>query len=60
MIAAANDHPGIAELLLRSGADVAARSEDGRTALGIAQAKSNESLIKLLQEAAQRGQPKSS
>jgi ankyrin repeat protein len=60
MIAAANDHPGVAELLIKSGADVDARSEDGRTALSIAKAKSSESLIKLLQDAAQRGAAKSS
>jgi len=60
MIAVANDHPGVAEFLLRSGADIAARSEDGRTALGIAQAKNSEGLIKLLQDAAQHGNSKSS
>jgi ankyrin repeat protein len=59
MIAAANDHAGVAELLLKSGADAAVRSEDGRTALGIAQAKSNEGLIKLLEEAARHGVAKS-
>ena len=56
MIAAANDRANVAELLLSSGADVDARSEDGRTALGIAQsANSNVNLIKLLEDAAHRG-----
>ena len=49
MIAAANNHANIVELLLKSGADVNARSEDGRTALSIAEANNNEALIKLLQ-----------
>ncbi len=55
MIAAANNHPRVAELLLKSGADVNARSEDGRTALGIAQANNDDGWCELLQEAAQKG-----
>jgi ankyrin repeat protein len=35
-------------LLLKSGADVGARSEDGRTALSIAQANNNDAVIKVL------------
>jgi ankyrin repeat protein len=38
-------------LLLKSGADVNARSEDGRTALSIAQANSYDGVVKLLQNA---------
>ena len=45
----------VAEVLLKSGADVNARSEDGRTALGIAQSKNNEPWCKLLQDASQQG-----
>jgi ankyrin repeat protein len=42
-------------LLLKSGADLNARSEDGRTALGIAQANNSEAVIKILEAAAQSG-----
>jgi ankyrin repeat protein len=52
MIAAAGNHSSVAALLLKSGADIDARSEDGRTALSIAQANSNDAVVKLLQEAA--------
>jgi ankyrin repeat protein len=38
---------------LKAGAQIAARSEDGRTALSIAEANNNEAVVKLLQEAAQ-------
>ena len=55
MIAAAGNHSTLAALLLKSGADVNARSEDGRTALSIAQENNNDAVIKLLQEAARRG-----
>jgi quinoprotein dehydrogenase-associated probable ABC transporter substrate-binding protein len=55
MIAAANNHPHVAELLLKSGADPNARSQDGRTALGIAQANNDEGMVRLLQDAAQKG-----
>jgi quinoprotein dehydrogenase-associated probable ABC transporter substrate-binding protein len=58
MIAAAGNRSTIAGLLLRSGADVNARSEDGRTALSIAQASSADAVIKVLEEAAQRGAAK--
>jgi ankyrin repeat protein len=54
MIAVAGNHSTLAALLVKSGADVNARSEDGRTALSIAQENSNDAVIKLLQEAAQR------
>jgi quinoprotein dehydrogenase-associated probable ABC transporter substrate-binding protein len=61
MIAAAGNRSNIAELLLKSGADVNARAEDGRTALSVAQANNgSEALIRLLQEAAERGGAKSS
>jgi ankyrin repeat protein len=39
-------------LLLKSGADLNARSEDGRTALSIAQANDSDAAVKVLQEAA--------
>jgi quinoprotein dehydrogenase-associated probable ABC transporter substrate-binding protein len=55
MIAAANNHPRVAEVLLKSGADPNARSQDGRTALGIAQANNDEGMVRLLQDAAQKG-----
>jgi quinoprotein dehydrogenase-associated probable ABC transporter substrate-binding protein len=55
MIAAANNHPRVAEVLLRSGADPNARSQDGRTALGIAQANNDEAMVRLLQDATQKG-----
>jgi quinoprotein dehydrogenase-associated probable ABC transporter substrate-binding protein len=54
MIAVAGNHSTLAALLVKEGADVNARSEDGRTALSIAQENSNDAVIKLLQEAAQR------
>jgi ankyrin repeat protein len=60
MIAAANDHRNVVTVLLKSGADVNARSADGRTALSIAQADNNEALIQLLKDAAQHGAPASS
>jgi ankyrin repeat protein len=61
MIAAAGNRSNIAELLLKSGADVNARAEDGRTALSVAQANNgSEALIRLLQEAAERSGAKSS
>jgi hypothetical protein len=39
---------------------VNARTEDGRTALAIAQSKNNETLVKLLQDASQHATSKSS
>jgi ankyrin repeat protein len=51
MIAAAGNHSGVAALLLKAGADINARSEDGRTALSIAQANNNEPVIRLLKDA---------
>jgi ankyrin repeat protein len=53
MIAVAGNHSTLAALLVKAGADVNARSEDGRTALSIARENSNDAVIKLLQEAAQ-------
>jgi ankyrin repeat protein len=50
MIAAAGNRSPIVGLLLKSGADVNARSEDGRTALSIAQANNSEAVIKILEE----------
>jgi quinoprotein dehydrogenase-associated probable ABC transporter substrate-binding protein len=55
MIAVANNHPRVAEVLLKSGADPNARSQDGRTALGIAQSNNDEAMVRLLQDAAQKG-----
>jgi ankyrin repeat protein len=55
MIAAANNHPRVAEVLLKSGADPNARSQDGRTALGIAQSNNDEAMVRLLQDAAHKG-----
>ncbi len=55
MIAAANNHPRVAEALLKSGADPNARSQDGRTALGIAQSNNDEGMVRLLQDASQKG-----
>jgi ankyrin repeat protein len=54
MIAAAGNRSSIAQLLLKSGADLNARSEDGRTALSIAQANNSEAVVKALQEAGGR------
>jgi ankyrin repeat protein len=45
-------------LLLKSGADVNARSEDGRTALSIAQSNNNDAVVKILEAAAGRGATK--
>jgi ankyrin repeat protein len=58
-IAAAGNRSTIAGLLLRSGADVNARSVDGRTALSIAQANNSDAVIKVLEEAAGRSAAKS-
>jgi ankyrin repeat protein len=55
MIAAAGNRTTIAALLLKSGADINARSEDGRSALSIAQANNNEAVIKVLEDAARQG-----
>lgn len=60
MIAAADNHSGLTALLLKSGADLNARSTDGRTALSIAEEHGSGAVIKLLQDAAQRGAAKSS
>jgi quinoprotein dehydrogenase-associated probable ABC transporter substrate-binding protein len=59
MIAVAGNRAGMVGLLLKSGADVNARSEDGRTALSIAESNNSDAIIKILQEAAQSGAPKS-
>jgi ankyrin repeat protein len=59
MIAAAGNRSTIAGLLVKAGADVNARSEDGRTALSIAQANNSDAVIKILQEAAVRDTAKS-
>jgi ankyrin repeat protein len=55
MIAAAGNHPDIIELLLKSGADANAHSEDGRTALSIARANGNDAVVKILVELTDRG-----
>jgi ankyrin repeat protein len=59
MIAAAGNRSGVVGLLLKSGADVNARSEDGRTALTIAQANNSDAVVKILQDAAQTAVNKS-
>ena len=48
MIAAADGQTALVELLVRSGANVAAQSERGDTALSIARAKGHLAVIKLL------------
>ncbi len=52
MIAAGGHRSNIAGLLLKSGADLNARSEEWRTAHSIAQANSSDAVIKILQQAA--------
>ncbi len=59
MIATASNRSQVAMLLLKSGADVNLKSEDGRTALGIAKSNGNDALVRLLEEAAQKGAAKS-
>jgi ankyrin repeat protein len=59
MIATAGNRSTLVELLLKAGAAVDARSEDGRTALSIAHSNSNDAVIKVLEEAAQRSAAKS-
>jgi ankyrin repeat protein len=49
MIVAANNESKIATALLAAGADAAAKSDDGRTALSIAQSNNSDALVKLLQ-----------
>jgi ankyrin repeat protein len=49
MIVAANNQSKIAAALLAAGADTAAKSDDGRTALSIAQSNNSDALVKLLQ-----------
>jgi ankyrin repeat protein len=58
MIAAAGNRSSVVELLLKSGADVNARSEDGRTALSIAQSNNNDAVVKILEAAAGHGATK--
>ncbi|HUX74705.1 MAG TPA: quinoprotein dehydrogenase-associated putative ABC transporter substrate-binding protein [Steroidobacteraceae bacterium] len=55
MIAAAGDHSELAQLLLKSGADVNAHSSDGRTALSIAKENGNTAVLKVIEDAAERG-----
>ena len=57
MIAAAGNRTEIATLLIEAGADPALKSEDGRTALSIAEANNSDAVIKLLkrQPAAKAG-----
>ena len=50
MMAAANSHAEMVELLLRAGANVRAQTDRGDTALSIARAKKDEKVIKLLGE----------
>jgi ankyrin repeat protein len=58
MIAAAGNHSRVVELLLKSGADLEARSQDGRTATSIAESGNNEAVLRLLQDAqAHRNHP---
>jgi ankyrin repeat protein len=55
MVAANNAAP-VGSLLLKSSADPAVRSDDGRTALMIAKANNSDAMLKLLQQtAATRG-----
>jgi len=51
MIVAANNQSKIAASLLGAGADPSVKSDDGRTALSIAQSNNSEALVKLLQRA---------
>jgi ankyrin repeat protein len=50
MIAAADGRTTLVALLMHAGANVAAQSERGDTALSIARAKGHEAVIKLLDE----------
>jgi len=59
MIAAAGNRTNMVTLLLKSGADLNARSEDGRTALSIAQGNNSDAVVKILEEAAHSGAAKS-
>jgi ankyrin repeat protein len=54
MIAAAGNRPDIAKMLMKAGADPSAKSEDGRTALTIAEANNSDAVAKMLREAAQK------
>jgi len=50
MIAAAADQPELVALLVQAGANVAAQSETGETALSIARAKDYQAVMKLLEQ----------
>jgi len=52
MIAAAANQPTLVTMLVKAGADVAARDEKGETALSIARDKDGQAVIKLLEQPA--------
>jgi ankyrin repeat protein len=52
MIAAAANQPALVTMLVKAGADVAARDEKGETALSIARDKDGQAVIKLLEQPA--------
>ena len=59
MIAAAGNRTEIATLLIEAGADPNIKSEDGRTALTIAEANNSDAVAKLLKQAAHKAGGKS-
>ena len=51
MIAAAGNRTDIATMLIKAGADPSIKSEDGRTALTIAESNNSDEVAKLLKQA---------